>query len=128
MQPIPNQIYKQKLNLAQKMSAHWLKYQYRIMFNFISQNISPLKAQALLKLNARVPIVATPQLRCPSAPLSEKKPNDDGDDEDGYDDGDGGYDDGQDVFVCKNISFSMNLNIYEYFSMSILFRNSIILI
>ena len=98
------------------------------MFNFISQNISPLKAQALLKLNARVPIVATPQLRCPSAPLSEKKPNDDGDDEDGYDDGDGGYDDGQDVFVCKNISFSMNLNIYEYFSMSILFRNSIILI
>ena len=58
----------------------------------------------------------------------KKKPNDDGDDEDGYDDGDGGYDDGQDVFVCKNISFSMNLNIYEYFSMSILFRNSIILI
>ena len=43
------------------------------MFNFISQNISPLKAQALLKLNARVPIVATPQPRCPSAPLSEKK-------------------------------------------------------
>ena len=57
-----------------------------------------------------------------------KKTNDDGDDEDGYDDGDGGYDEGQDVFVCKNISFSMNLNIYEYFSMSILFRNSIILI
>ena len=52
-----------------------------------------------LVLSALEPIVAMLLPKCPSAPLS-----------------------------AKNISFSMNLNIYEYFSISILFRNSIILI